>query len=200
MDNETISFKLWRIQLASLILLFLILVIACARHPGQAAAPLTSQAQTTPAKGQVITWEQQGMKVTLPAGWRKDALLAQAPETFSFEDPGGARLSIEVLDTQEDVNVEEGLRKDYDFRLKRQQSGDLDEVRYLELDGVKGLLSRWTERKGDEREISFQWQTFRKYKGNQQFVSIGLWGSVNGPTDRQQELSGILNSMKFDQK
>src|SRR5438309_4946738 len=107
MDNETISFKLWRIQLASLILLFLILVVACARHPGQAAAPLTSQAQTTPAKGQVITWEQQGIEVTLPAGWRKSEIKSVVEESWRLEGPNGARLLIEALDNQEGVDEEE---------------------------------------------------------------------------------------------
>jgi hypothetical protein len=73
-------------------------------------------------------------------------------------------------------------------------------VRYLELDGVKGILSRWTEGRADRREINLQWQAWRRYKGKRQFVSITLRGSVNGSTNRQQELSGILNSMKFDQK
>jgi hypothetical protein len=99
MDNETICFEAWRIQLASLILLFLILVIACARHPGQAAAPPTSQAQktasTTPASVQLkdtgeqtITWEEQGMKFTFPAGWRKNALLGQGPENVQVQRSG----------------------------------------------------------------------------------------------------------------
>jgi biopolymer transport protein ExbD len=148
---------------------------------------------------QTIKWEEQGMKFTLPAGWHKKALLGQGPEMFRFEGPGGATLSIWVRDNQEGVDVEEGLRKDYEFRLKRQQSGELDEVRYLELDGVKGLLSRYSERKADEREINLQWQAFRRYKGKLQFVSIGLWGSVNGPTERQRELSGILYSTKLIQ-
>jgi hypothetical protein len=153
--------------------------------PGASGRSTNSQdqkpASTAPEKGgQVITWEEQGMKVTLPAGWHKGELKSGVETFWNLKGPDGASLSIDVLDDQESVDVEDAFRKDYDFRLKRQQSGELDEVRYLELNGVKGLLSRWTEADARDRSLHLLWQGWRRYKGKRQFVSITLSGSIKG--------------------
>ena len=143
---------------------------------------------------QTIAWDEQGMRFTLPAGWRKHRIDS---ETFDLGGPDGARLRVDILDRQGDVLPD--VKNGYEDLLQAQKDGAYEEVRILEADGVKGLLSRWSGGEFDPDSTHLRWQAFRKRKGKVQYIQINISISIDCFNRRKGELYGILNSIKLVQ-
>ena len=97
----------------------------------------------------------------------------------------------------EDFPTAVSLKAYYDGAVQRKKNGELDQLRYMEIDGVKGVEFREVnpEKPDDIRRL--QWIAYRKFAGQTQMVNLIL--SSNGKTfpARQDELYAILYSMKL---
>ena len=98
----------------------------------------------------------------------------------------------ELFPEASEVTPEKLLARDAvdDQRLKDAGNEFIKEVRYSEIDGVKGSFLS-AEDSGDR--ISLTWHTHRYYKGKIQRISINITGE-RGDSD---EMMKIVNSAKF---
>lgn len=142
---------------------------------------------------QEAAWKEQGLSFTLPAGWSRIELDTPIPDTMNWKGPQGARLLIDVLNGREISSPDNELQTEYERRLYQQKRGKFEEVRYLTLDGVKGLLRR----SEDEESVSLHWDTFRKHQGKFQYLNVYLSVPRYSFKQRQSELYGILYSIQF---
>ena len=147
------------------------------------------------AGAQIFKWPDHDMEFTLPAGWRKHRIDA---EIFDLRGPDGARLSVDLLDRQGTELPD--IRVGYEDLVQAQKKGTYEDVGILEVDGVKGLLSRWSRGEFDPNATHLRWQAFRMRKGKLQYIQINVGIPVDRFKARQKELTGILNSIKFPQR
>jgi hypothetical protein len=96
-----------------------------------------------------------------------------------------------------DFPTDISLKAYYDSSVTRKKNGELEEVRWLELDGVKGVSFReaMPEGQGDPRRL--QWITYRKFAGQTQMVNLMLATTGKGFEKNQDTFYGILYSTKL---
>jgi biopolymer transport protein ExbD len=147
--------------------------------------------------GQTISWAEGNISVTVPNGWRKDEVLGQTPQTFRLKGSEEARLSIDLgTEIEATFSPEDQLKNAYENLLEAQKEGRYEEVRYLDVDGVKGFLTRSV----DDDELWLSWTAFRKRNTKLQYVSIHLNSPRASFTIRRDEFYNILSSIKLSQK
>jgi hypothetical protein len=97
----------------------------------------------------------------------------------------------------EDFPTAISLKAYYDSTATRKKNGEVDELRYLEIDGVKGVQFREAnpEKPDDIRRL--QWIAYRKFAGQTQMVNLILSGSGKSFPTRQDEMYAILYSTKL---
>src|SRR5437764_13297255 len=92
--------------------------------------------------GEDVKWDQQGMSWTLPKGWIKDDT---GNTTFNYRSPGGGDfgfLIVNISPLGADFPTDISLKATYDQNVTRKKNGELEDVRWMELDGVKGIVTR----------------------------------------------------------
>ena len=145
------------------------------------------------ANGQEVKWDQQGITWTLPASWNKQDVRT---ETFSYGG-GGAFLigNISTMDPSFPTDV--SIKAMYESAKTTQKMGKYDEVKWLEIDGLRGIEFRESKPEMADAIRRLEWQAYRKYAGQSQLVTLIL--STNGANfpKHQDELYGILYSMKI---
>jgi len=160
------------------------------------AAPSAAQTAAL-AGGQSIKWDQQGMSWTVPPKWTK---LSDERNTFTWHSPGGsdaANLIVSVSPMAEDFPAEISLKATYDGAKTRMKNGELDQLRWVEIDGVKGMQFRESNPEKPDGIRRMQWISFRKYAGQLQQVNIMLSSSGKGFPSHEDEAYGVLYSTKL---
>ena len=167
---------------------------AVVRRAVRAAAANPTAAQTAAiANGQPAKWDQQGITWTLPPNWNK---LEVRNESLSYGG-GGAFLSVNVsVMPQMEKLMDISIKAMYRAAKTNQTIGKNDEVKWLELDGVRGVEFRESKQEmaGDIRRL--EWQAYRTYAGNTQLVTMILSTNSGDFAKHEDELYGILYSTK----
>jgi hypothetical protein len=155
----------------------------------------TAAQQSALAGGQTVKWDQQGITWTLPANCRK-----QTVETnmFNYGTPP-TFIIVSISAMADDFPTDASLKAFYQQAESRRKNGEVDEVKWLELDGTKGVEFRESKPEKPDGIRRLQWMTYRKYAGQNQLVNIIL--SSNGKTfpQVQDALYGVLYSTKVVQ-
>jgi hypothetical protein len=163
------------------------------------AEPATpTDAQTAAlAGGQTVKWDQQGMSWSVPAKWTETT---NESKTLAWRSPGGfeaANLIVSISPMDESFPADISIRSFYDGAKTRAKNGEVDEVKWLEIDGLKGVEFREAnpEKPDDFRRL--QWMVYRKYNGQLQFVNVMLSSTGAGFTKHQDAMYGVLYSTKL---
>lgn len=143
--------------------------------------------------GQDVKWDQQGITWTLPANWRKQSV---EKLTFNYGTPP-TFIIVSISPMAEDFPTDTSLNAFYQGAQTRMKNGEVDELKWLELDGVKGVQFREANPDKPDDIRRLQWMTYRKYAGQTQLVNIIL--SSNGKTfpTVQDTLYAVLYSTKI---
>jgi len=92
--------------------------------------------QAAIANGQTVKWDQQGITWTLPPNWKKSEV---RNESFTYSGDGAfLTVAISPLPQMKDI-VDISSKAMYEAAKTNQKIGKYDEVRWLELDGLKGV-------------------------------------------------------------
>jgi hypothetical protein len=160
--------------------------------PVEKPAPTSAQLAAI-ANGQDVKWDQQGISWTLPAAWKK-----QDVSTNSFSYGGnGAFLIVSISPMGPDFPTDLSLNAYHESAKVREKNGEVDEIKWLELDGARGVEFRESKPQMADDIRRLQWMTYRKFGGQTQLVNFIL--STNGGKfdSRSDELYGILFSTKI---
>ena len=157
--------------------------------------PNPTAAQTAAiANGQEVKWDQQGINWTLPANWKK---MDVRNESLSYGGNGAfLTVAISVMPQMENL-TDVSIKAMFEGAKTNQKIGKNDEVRWLELDGVRGVGFREAtpEMADDIRRL--EWQAYRKYAGSTQLVTMILSSNGANFPNHADELYGILYSTKL---
>ncbi len=150
------------------------------------------------AGGQDVRWDRQGMSWSVPPNWVK---ATEEEKTFLWRSPGSwdaASLIVSISPMDESFPVEISLNAYYDQTMTRAKNGEVDETRWLEIDGVKGVQFRESnpEKPDDQRRL--QWLAYRNYGGQVQMVNLMLATRGKDFARHQDAMYGILYSTKLD--
>jgi hypothetical protein len=163
-----------------------------------AERPQPNAAQTAAlAGGQEIKWNQQGISFTVPAKWVESS---SDSKTFAWRSPGGseaANLIVNVSLMGESFPTDESIKAFYEQGKTRSKNGEVDELKWVEIDGVKGVQFRESnpEKPDDFRRL--QWMAYRKYAGQVQLLNLMLSTTGKGFTQHQDAMYGVLYSAKI---
>jgi hypothetical protein len=157
--------------------------------------PVPTAAQTAAlANGQTVTWDQQGISWTLPPNWKKQAI---TNNTFNYDSGDGAFLIVSISAMAPDFPSDMSLKAFHEGAKVRSKNGEVDEVKWLELDGVRGSQFRESKPQMGSDIRRLQWMTYRKYAGQNQYVNLMLSGTSDNFAKHQDELYAILYSTKL---
>jgi hypothetical protein len=160
------------------------------------AVPTAAQSAAL-AGGQTIKWDQQGLSWTIPPKWTK---VTEERDTFLARSPGGsdaANLIVNISTMAEDFPTDISLKATYDGAKTRMKNGELDELRWLEIDGVKGVQFRESNPPKPDGFRRTQWIAFRKYAGQVQQVNVMVSTDGKDFPRHQDAIYGVLYSTKL---
>ena len=116
-------------------------------------------------------------------------------ESFNYGSPANGFLIASVSVMPDSFPSDISINATYDSALEQLKQGKYERVRWLDLDGVKGV--EWVEAAPEEKDgiRRHQWIGFRNYQGQNQQLNIIL--STNGEKFNKQEdaFAAILYSM-----
>jgi len=156
--------------------------------------PTAAQAAAI-ANGQPAKWDRQGMSWTLPANWKEQSNEAKE---FLWSAPGTeASLNVSISPMDESFPTEVSIQAFYDQAKSRAKNGEVDEVKWVEIDGLKGVQFREAnpEKPDDFRRL--QWMAYRKFTGQVQLINLMLASTGKYFPVHQDEMYGILYSTKI---
>ena len=162
-------------------------------EPVEKAAPTAAQMAAI-ANGQEAKWDQQGITWTLPASWKKQEV---RNESLSYGGNGAfLTVAISPLPQMENL-VDTSLKAMFEGAKTNQKIGKNDEVRWLELDGVRGVGFRESKPEMADDIRRLEWQAYRKFAGSTQLVTVILSSDGANFPKHEDELYGILYSTKL---
>ena len=117
------------------------------------------------AGGKEVKWDRQGMSWTVPANWTETT---NESKSFTWRSPGGseaASLIVTISPMTEEFPVDASLDAYFESAKGRAKNGEVDEVKWVEIDGLKGVQFREAnpEKADDFRRL--QWLAYRKCRG-----------------------------------
>jgi hypothetical protein len=160
-------------------------------EPVEKPAPTAAQIAAL-ANGQEVKWDQQGITWTLPANWKKQDV---RNESFSYGG-NGAFLTVNISTMGADFPTDVSIKAMHAGAKTEQKNGKYDEVKWLELGGVRGVEFRQSKQEmaGDIRRL--EWQGYRTYAGQSQLITMILSTDDSAFPKHEDELYAILYSTK----
>ena len=160
------------------------------------ATPTAAQTQAL-AGGSTAKWDAQGMSWTVPPKWTETT---NESKMLLWRSPGGsdaANLIVNISAMDESFPTDISIKAFYDGAKSRAKNGEVDEVKWLEIDGLKGLEFREANPEKPDGIRRLQWMAYRKYNGQVQLVNLMLSSSGAGFPKHQDEMYGVMYSTKI---
>jgi hypothetical protein len=162
------------------------------------------QAQPTAAEtaalagGQQAKWDRQGMSWTVPPKWTQTE---NESKSFIWRSPGGsdaATLNVNISPMPDNFPAESSINAEYEGARSRAKQGEVDEVKWLEIDGVKGVQFREANPEHPDGIRRLQWIAFRKYLGQLQQLNVMLATDGKDFDAHKDAMYGVLYSTKVE--
>ena len=159
------------------------------------AQPTTAQTAAI-AGGKEAKWDRQGMSFTVPPGWTEGQ---NESKSFMWRSggEGAASLIVSISPMAEEFPVEASMNAEFDGAKTRANNGQVDELKWLEIDGLKGVQFREANPEKPDEPRRLQWLAFRKYTGQVQQVNVMLASEGKDFERHKDAMYGILYSLKI---
>ena len=162
-------------------------------EPAEKPAPTDAQIAAL-ANGEDVKWDEQGISWTLPPGWKKQTI---SKNSFNYSLGTQVFLIVTISPMTPDFPSEIALNSSHEAAKARLKNGEVDEVKWLELDAVRGSQFRESKPEMGSDLRRLQWISYRKYAGQVQYVNIMLSGTADNFAKHQDELYAIMYSTKL---
>jgi hypothetical protein len=156
----------------------------------------TAEQAAALAGGQQIKWERQGMSFTVPPKWTK---LENESKSFLWHSggSGAASLNVNISPMDDSFPTDVSIQAFYDGAKTRAKNGEVDELKWVEIDGLTGVQFREANPEKPDGIRRLQWLAYRKYLGQVQMINLML-ASEGKDFDRHKDaMYGILYSTKI---
>lgn len=162
---------------------------------GEAEKPELTSSQKAIADGATeVKWDEQGISWKLPSSWKKMSVMK---ESFNYGSPDNAFLIGSISVMSDSFPSDASLKATYESALEQLKQGKYEKVRYLEIDGVKGV--EWWEAMPEEKDgpRRHQWIAFRRYQGQNQQLNIMLSTKGSNFEKHRDDFPAVMYSMKI---
>ena len=147
------------------------------------------------AGGKNVTWDRQGMSWTLPPDWKETT---NETKSLVWSAPGSsANLLVSISPMDESFPTDISIQAFYDGAKTRAKNGEVDELKWVEIDGLKGVQFRESNPEKPDGIRRLQWLAYRKYAGQVQRVNVMLASDGKDFPSHQDAMYGILYSTKI---
>lgn len=167
---------------------------------GDAEPPSPTAEQTAAiAGGQSAEWAQQEITWTVPQRWKKNSAESTS---FMWQSPGSsdaAFLIVSISPMSAEFPADSSINAFHDAAEQRKSSGEVNEVKWLKLGGLKGVMFRESSPESADSPQRLQWMGYRTYKGQVQLVNIMLSSQGKYFARHEDEMYGILYSTEFSE-
>lgn len=155
---------------------------------------LTDQQQFIVDGADEVRWNEQAMSWKLPKGWKK---MNATKDSFNYSSPDLAFLLVNISNMPNDFPADISLKATYDSNIQQMKNGKYENVRYLEIDGVRGVefVETMPEDKSGPRR--HQWIAYRPYNGQIQMLNVMLSTKGSNFEKHRDDFPAILYSMKI---
>lgn len=157
-------------------------------------AELTAEQAALLSNGKDIKWDEQGIEWRVPASWKK---MSSAPKMLMWSSSDGAFLIVNISPMDENFPADISLKANYEGTVTRKKNGEIETLRYAEIDGVKGVEFTESAMNGKDDPRRHQWIAFRKYAGQLQMLNVMLSTKGGNFEKHRDEFAAILYSMKL---
>jgi len=169
---------------------------------GGGNAASAEKAQPTAAQtaalggGKEAKWDRQSMSFTVPPNWTEGQ---NESKSFMWRSPGdgAASLIVSISPMAEEFPVDAAMNAEFDGAKTRAKNGEVDELKWVEIDGLTGVQFREAnpEKPDDFRRL--QWMAYRKYLGQVQMINLMLATTGKGYDQHKDAMYGILYSTRI---
>lgn len=144
--------------------------------------------------GTEVDWDTQGISWRMPVGWKKMQVLK---ESLNYGSPATGFLNASISVMPDNFPSDSSIDATYTSALEQLKQGKYESVRWLEIDGVKGV--EWVESMPEIRDGArrHQWIAFRRYQGQNQQLNIMLSTDGDKFDPRRDTFAAIMYSMKI---
>ncbi len=148
------------------------------------------------AGGKEAKWDKQGMSFTVPPNWTEGQ---NESKSLMWRSPGegAASLIVSISPMAEEFPVDAAMKAEFDGAKTRAKNGEVDELKWVEIDGLKGVQFREANPETPDDHRRLQWMAYRKYTGQVQLVNVMLASEGKDFERHKDEMYGILYSLKI---
>jgi hypothetical protein len=170
--------------------------------PSATGGAAAEKAQPTAAQtaalagGQQAKWDRQGMSWTVPPNWTEEE---NESKSFMWRSPGGggaASLIVSISPMNDSFPTDSAMEAAYEQAKDRAKNGEVDEVKWVEIDGLKGVQFREANPEKPDGHRRLQWMAYRKYLGQVQGINLMLASEGKDFERHKDAMYGILYSTK----
>jgi hypothetical protein len=148
------------------------------------------------AGGSEAKWDRQGMSFTVPPNWTETQEESKNL-TWQSPGPGAASLIVSISPMAGEFPVDASIQAFFDGAKTRAQNGEVDELKWVEIDGVKGVQFREAVPEHPDGHRRLQWLAYRTYTGQVQMVNVMLASEGKDFERHKDAMYGILYSLKL---
>jgi hypothetical protein len=159
----------------------------------------TAEQQAAIAGGQSAEWAQQEITWTVPQRWKRNT---SDSTSFMWQSPGSsdaAFLIVNVSPMSADFPADISIKAFHAAAEQRKRNGEVNEVKWLKLGGLKGVMFRESSPESSDSPQRLQWMGYRTYKGQLQLVNIMLSSQGKHFARHEDALYGVLYSTQFSE-
>jgi hypothetical protein len=147
------------------------------------------------AGGKEAKWERQGMTFSVPATWSETT---NESKELVWSAPGSkANLIVSISPMDENFPTDVSLNAYFDSAKSQAKNGEVDEVKWVEIDGLKGVQFREANPEKPDDFRRMHWMTYRKFAGQVQYINVMLASDGQNFPIHQDAMYGILYSLKI---
>lgn len=146
--------------------------------------------------GPEARWDRQGMSFTVPPGWTETQVDSKNL-TWRSPGEGAASLIVSISPMADEFPVDASIQAFFDGAKTRAQHGEVDELKWVEIDGLKGVQFREANPEQSDGHRRLQWLAYRKYTGQVQMVNVMLASEGKDFERHKDAMYGILYSLKI---
>ena len=153
----------------------------------------TAAQQSIIDSGTETAWSEQGISWRLPSGFKKMSVMK---ESLNYGSPATGFLIASISVLPDSFPSETSVEATYTQALEQLKQGKYENVRWLEIDGVKGV--EWVESMPEIKDgpRRHQWIAFRRYLGQNQQLNIMLSTDGDKFEKHRDTFAAIMYSMK----
>ena len=154
----------------------------------------TAAQQAIIDSGTETAWSEQGISWRLPSGFKKMSVLK---ESLNYGSPATGFLIASISVMPDSFPSETSVQATYEQGLEQLKQGKYENVRFLEIDGVKGV--EWVESMPEIKDGArrHQWIAFRRYLGQNQQLNIMISTDGDKFEKHRDTFAAIMYSMKI---